>query len=54
MAALDELLDDGGTNKTDAINRAIRIMRLLRRYADQHGIATVSTSDGRTVDIEVR
>jgi hypothetical protein len=54
VAALDELLDDGGTNKTDTINRAIRIVRLLRRYADPHGIATIHTPDGRTVDIEVR
>nr|MDT0662445.1 hypothetical protein [Micromonospora sp. DSM 115978] len=53
VAALDDLLIDGRTNKTDAINHAIRINRLLRRYADHHGIVTVRTPDGRSVDIEV-
>nr|MDT0662435.1 hypothetical protein [Micromonospora sp. DSM 115978] len=52
-AALTELVDADNTNKTDAVNRAIRLACLLRRYTDHTGVITVTAPDGRRIDIDV-
>nr|MDT0658886.1 ribbon-helix-helix protein, CopG family [Micromonospora sp. DSM 115978] len=52
-AAIDELCERGWRSRTDAINRAIRVAVLLRRYADENGVTTVTGPDGRQFDIEV-
>ncbi|MDG4832330.1 hypothetical protein O7627_23915 [Solwaraspora sp. WMMD1047] len=53
MAALDELCEQGQLNRTDVISRAVRVALLLRRYADDDGVTTVTGPDGRQFDIEV-
>ena len=53
LAALGELCDQPQVSQADAINRAVRVALLVRRYANKYGVTTVMTSDGRQVDIEV-
>jgi hypothetical protein len=53
LAALDELCEQGQLNRADVINRAVRVALLLRRYANDHGVTTVTAPDGRQFDVEV-
>nr|MDT0658823.1 hypothetical protein [Micromonospora sp. DSM 115978] len=52
VIALDVLAGVGPMSKTDAINRALRVLGRLSRHADDDGIVTL-LAGGRHIEIEV-